>query len=163
MQQQSRATKDLYNIWEKKEAQKVWGRGRRYLDCLHVLHELQSQAVLSWHHHLLISSRSFHRLMDKAMGQRNGWQWGLESVVQLLRLCLLSVVCEQHPIKSQHGHSGSSKKERGKNMETKRKKGERGRGGAMSCLWPERREGPGIWLITGRVRVQGQCPGSISL
>lgn len=80
--------------------------------------------------------------MDKATGQRSGWQRGLESVVQLPRLCLLSVVSEQHPIKSQRGHSGPSERERGKNMETKRRRWGGWEGGAMSCLWPERREGP---------------------
>lgn len=102
--------------------------------------------LTGWHHHFLISSRSFHRLMDKAVGKGSGWQWGLGPVVQLRRLCLLSVVLEQHPIKSQHGHSGSSKRERGKKTwgqrENRRRGGEGGRGGAMSCLWPERREGP---------------------
>lgn len=48
------------------------------------------------------------------MGQGSGWQGGLGPVVRLLRLCLLSVVSEQHPVNSQRGHSGSSKRERGK-------------------------------------------------
>ena len=59
---------------------------------------------------------------------------------------MLSVVSEQHPINSQRGHSGSGERKGGKKIwgqrENRRKRWGRGRGGAMSCLWPERREGP---------------------
>lgn len=46
------------------------------------------------------------------------------SVVQLLSLCLPSVVSERRPIKREQGRSGFSTSEKGKNMGTKRKQEE---------------------------------------
>lgn len=125
----------------------------------------QSCHVLTgWHHHLLISSRSFHRLIDKAVGQRSGSHGGLGSVVWLLRLCLFSVVSEQHPIKSQRGHSGSSKRERGKKTGTKREqeeevgKGE-GRSDELSVAWEEGTAQGYDWLQAGsEFKTNAQAP-----
>lgn len=121
--------------------------------------------LTGWHHHLLISSRSFHWLMDKAEGQGSGWQWGLGPVVLLLRLCLLSVVSEQHPINSQYGHSGSGERKGGKkNMGTKREqeeevgKGE-GRSDELSVAWEEGRAQGYDWLLAGsEFKANAQAP-----
>lgn len=139
--------------------------------CLIGAPELSCPVLTGWHHHLLISSRSLHRLTDKAVDRGDSWQWGFGSVVQLLRLCLLSVVSEQHPIKSQLCHSGFSeserKKKKKKSLGTKREQEEEAGKGGGEEWWAvcglRGGKGPGIWLITGEVRVQGQCSGPSSL
>lgn len=123
--------------------------------------------LTSWQHHLLISLRSLHRLTDEAAGQGGGGADGgvLGSVVQLLSLCLPSVVSEQRPIKRQWGRSGFSESEKEENMGTKREQEEEvwiEGGGEWSCLCLERREGPKDMTDYRQVRGQGQCPGLVS-
>lgn len=123
--------------------------------CLIGAPELSCPVLTGWHHHLLISSRSLHRLTDKAVDRGDSWQWGFGSVVQLLRLCLLSVVSEQHPIKSQLCHSGFSESERKKKKkkvwgqrENRRKRRGRGEGRSdeLSVAWEEGRAQGYDWL-----------------
>lgn len=102
--------------------------------------------LTGWHHHLLISSRSFHRLMDKAVGQGSGWQGGLwacclaAEAVFTLR-CLWAAPRQQPAWPFWIQQEGKGEKNMGQ-RENRRKRWGRRRGGAMSCLWPERREGP---------------------
>lgn len=102
--------------------------------------------LTSWHHHLLISLRSFHRLMDKAMGQGSDWQGGpwaccsaIKAVYSLLSLSGNLLRVSVTILDPARGYE--IKKSQGQ-RENRRKRCERGKGRVMSCLRPERREEP---------------------
>lgn len=124
--------------------------------------------LTGWHHHLLISSRSFHRLMDKAEGHGSSCQGSLWArclavdAVFTLR-CLRAAPHQQPAWPFWIGREGEGEKNGTKREQEEEvgKRGAREERWAVCGLWGGK--GPGIWLITGRVRVQGQCPGPSSL
>lgn len=115
--------------------------------------------LTGWHHHLLISSRSFHRLMDKATGPA---KWLTEgpgvccsaAKAVFTRCCLWAAPHRKPawPFWSQHKRKGTKYGDKEAD------------GGRREARWavcgPRGGKGPGIWLITGGVRGQGRCPGS---
>lgn len=164
--------KDLHSVWGRKspsdsEEKNIGSKWPEFW--LLVVNELQNQAVVSWQVDTIIYSSVQGHFTDWQIRQcarmEDGWQQGLGSVVQQLRLSLLSVVSEQHPIKSQHGHCGFSKREkREKNMGTKREqeeevgKGQR-RGDELSFAWEEGRAQGYDWLQAGaEFKANAQAP-----
>lgn len=151
MQQQSRATTDPYNVRgkKKKREEEIWEVHGLNLGCLLVLHEHQSQAVLSWQVDTIIYSSVQGHFTDwwirpwargvagrGALGLLFGC-WGcVYSPLSLSSTPSTASVAILDPARGKGG-----KKVRGQ-RQNRRKRWGRGRGGAMSCLWPEWREGP---------------------
>lgn len=148
-------------MWRGKASDRVENTREVYglnLDCLLVSLALLNWAVPSWQVDTIIYSSVQGHFTDWQIRLWTGgdsWQWGFGSVVQLLRLCLLSVVSEQHPIKSQLCHSGFSESERKKKKkkvwgqrENRRKRRGRveGRSDELSVAWEGGRAQGYDWL-----------------
>lgn len=146
---------DPYNVWWKTEGWKVreeafWEQYGLNLVCLHVSHELQREAVLCWQVDTIIySSAQGHftvwRIRPWARGVADSGALGL-----LFSCCgcvYSPLSLSSTPSKASMALLYPARGKRGrKKIWGQREKGWKrwggGRGGAMSFLWPERREGP---------------------
>lgn len=173
MQQECKATKDRYNVWGNKVGWKVWVSEKRRRDLGGIWPDFGLFACLTWAPKpswqvdtIIYSSVEGHftdwRIRPWVRGVADSGAWGLGPVVWL---CLLSVVSEQYPIKSQHGYSGSSKRERGwGGMGTKREQEEEvgkeeGRSDGLSVAWEEGRAQGYDWLQAGsKFKADAQAP-----
>lgn len=125
--------------------EEIWEVYCQTLGCLLVLHELQSQTVLSWQVDTIIySSVEGHftdwRIRPWVRGMADSGAWGLLFGCVYSPLSLSSTPSKASmaildPAREKGGGQWGQR-------ENRRKRWGRRRGGAMGCLWPERREGP---------------------
>lgn len=169
-QQQSRTTTDPYNVWGEKKEERRRDLGGLWSGCLLVLQELQSQAALSWQVDTIIYSSVQGHFTDwwirpRARGVADSGALGLlfgywGCVCSPLSLSSTPSTASAAILDLERGKGG-------KKYGDKERTGGRGGEGGGEERWAvcglRGGKGPGIWLITGGVRVQGQCPGPSSL
>lgn len=121
--------------------------------------------LTGWHHHLLISSRSFHRLMDKAVGQGSGWLWVLGPVVRCWGCVYSSLSLSSTPSTASVAILDPARGKGGKKTcgqkENRRKRWGRGEGRSdeLSVAWEEGRAQGYDWLQAGsEFKANAQAP-----